>query len=188
MIKQFIVGVAISASFIVGINTAFAGEDQKTVVIKKTTPFLFVISAGEGRLKALKNGEYGLTMKLPDVNQVIMFSDRPKRILKVISAQNLKYLGSHGANNYDQNPPNAVLSTTSFRPVIVTLTKASTQGDQAYYQFKLMVPKQKVKTGQLKNLVLTIDEISLSGLQNILNGGPGPACGNTYEIPCKTDD
>ena len=66
-----------------------------TAVAKKALSFLFVIQAKQGTIET-KNGKTYLVLQHTDVNHVIMFSDRPNRIVKVITGNDLQKLWKVG--------------------------------------------------------------------------------------------
>ena len=109
-----------------------------------------------------QNGHYQLTMSQGDIDKVIMFSDRPNRIVKTITADQLQAMWKVGKNSFQEDPPNAVLSASGHLPEIIELTDmvVSQQG-QVSYHFT-MTANQAVKPSALgstiQNVVLTIDK------------------------------
>lgn len=150
-------------SFLLG-ATGFANKPLSATDFaskQKPTTFLFSVSAGKGKIeKNPVTGEYMLSMQVSDKKQVLMFSDRPYRIVKYISGKELKQLWSQGSNNFKQDPPNAVLSSHNNEPRIIILKSVHVNGDTISYRFttdKLF----NIKTGNIQKVVLTIDEQKL---------------------------
>ena len=104
-------------------NWVLAADENKvttkpsgtTLQQKKTTSFMFVIDAKKGEIKKDKKGQYHLVLKKVDMKQVIMFSDRPQRIVKYITGKDLKKIWKEGTNSFQEDPPNAVLSANCTR-------------------------------------------------------------------------
>ena len=69
-----------------------------------------MIQAKQGKIET-KNGKTYLVLQHADVNHVIMFSDRPNRIVKTITGNDLQKLWKVGNNSFEKDPPNAVLSS-----------------------------------------------------------------------------
>ena len=87
---------------------------------KKAPSFLFVIQAKQGKIET-KNGKTYLVLQHADVNHVIMFSDRPNRIVKTITGNDLQKLWKVGNDSFEKDPPNAVLSSAGQKAQIVIL-------------------------------------------------------------------
>ena len=91
-----------------------------TTVAKKAPSFLFVIQAKQGTIET-KNGKTYLVLQHADVNHVIMFSDRPNRIVKTITGNDLQKLWKVGNDSFEKDPPNAVLSSAGQKAQIVII-------------------------------------------------------------------
>ena len=102
-------------------KTVAAKPKPSTQHPKKAPSFMFVIDAKQGEIKKDKNGQYHLILQKVDMNQVIMFSDRPQRIVKYITGKDLQSLWKEGKNSFEKDPPNAVLSGTGIKTQIVIL-------------------------------------------------------------------
>lgn len=162
-IKMLVIGLAIA---LLG-SAAIATPSGKA----KPRTWLFVVSGGTGSITHASNGEYTLRMDLPKMDQVIMFSDRPNRIVRYISAKELKQLGHTGPHNYNKIPPNAVLSAKQLRPLVVKLSSLTIKDDQTVYTFKPLKAGTKLPLGQaLTKLTLTIDGLTTSGYQPMCTG------------------
>lgn len=71
--------------------------------------WLFVISAKNGEIRQNDNKEYILSLEHTQIERVLMFSDRPNRIVKFISPKNFqKMWGEGGQNSFKNDPPNAI--------------------------------------------------------------------------------
>jgi hypothetical protein len=137
-----------------------SGQSQKPVA-KKDVSWLFVVSAGTGTLMPKGAGTYTLKMNLPDMNQALQFSDRPNRLVKVIGTSELKQQWSkENAGGFASDAPNAVLTTTNFRPIIVTVNGIEVKGNSVFFTVNVIkgnpghFPTTQV---QLRKVVLTID-------------------------------
>ena len=99
-------------------------------------------------------------MKLTDENvgKIIAFTDRPYRIVKMITAKQLQDVWGEGKNSFKADPPNAVLSASGFDVRIVILESMTIDDGQLIYT---LVQNDKnnlsLQGGQLKDVVVTID-------------------------------
>ena len=124
-------GVLVGMLLCSGVGSAYAAPDASSSTgstaqqtEKKPAPkFLFVLHAKKGAVTALPGqpGHYRLTLSQGDVDRVIVFSDRPNRIVKMITADQLKSSWKVGKNSFKDDPPNAVLSATGHLPAIIEL-------------------------------------------------------------------
>jgi|GEM_PF-4121698 len=129
---------------------------------KKPPSFLFVVQAKEAVMKPVKDDKYRytLTMKLNDDNlsKIIQFSDRPYRIVEMVTAKQLNEMWGEGTNSFKTDPPNAVLSANGFDARIVIIESQTI--DNGVMTFTLRsAPKQGGRTDGLVDAVLTIDEL-----------------------------
>ena len=106
---------------------------------KKIPSFMFVIDAKKGVIKKDKNGQYHLILKKVDMNQVIMFSDRPQRIVKYITGKDLQTLWKEGKKSFEKDPPNAVLSGMGIKTKIVILN--GIQVDKIHIRMPISISK-----------------------------------------------
>ena len=134
-------------------------QHQSTVLddYKKPPSFLFVLQAKEATLQPIK-GElyrYTLSMKLNDdnVSKIIQFSDRPYRIVEMMTAKQLYDLWGEGTNSFKDDPPNAVLSANGFDARIVIIEGQTIDND--VMTFTLSTTKLTVDSYQ------TIDKIRI---------------------------
>jgi len=70
--------------------------------------WLFVITASHGDIKETDEA-YHLELKHSHVNRVLMFADRPKRIVRTISTKTLAKLWHTQIDSFSNDPPNAVM-------------------------------------------------------------------------------
>ena len=99
-------------------------------------------------------------MQLNDdnVGNIIEFSDRPERIVNMITAEQLQELWGEGKNSFKADPPNAVLSASGFDARIVILKSMTI--DDGKLTFTLQTDPSKLSIQQnakLKDLIITID-------------------------------
>jgi hypothetical protein len=127
---------------------------------KKAPSFLFVIQAKQGKIET-KNGKTYLVLKHADVNHVIMFSDRPNRIVKTITGNDLQKLWKVGNDSFEKDPPNAVLSSAGQKAQIVILNGIEVSKDNVV--FPISVRKEAVSAvgglpdGPLSGMILVVD-------------------------------
>lgn len=116
--------------------------------------FLFNVSSADGSIKLDKKQHYILSIRLPDMEQVLMYSDRPNRIVKYITGANLAKFWVAGDNSFKVNPPNAILSTESIRPTVVVLHDIKVNGTYAVFD---MTSTRHLHIGKLNHVSLNID-------------------------------
>lgn len=75
---------------------------------KNAVEWLFVITSKEGEIKKNVKGQYELRLKHAHIERVLAFSNRPNRIVKMISPQDFKKLWGDGKNSFEKDPPNAI--------------------------------------------------------------------------------
>ena len=130
------------------------------MVHKKAPSFLFVVQAKKGEIKKNKAGHYELILNKADVNHVIMFSDRPYRIVKHITGKNLAADWSVGSNSFKVDPPNAVLSANGMKAEIIILSSMQVKGQHIIFGLHGTPRNIYKNTGLLhmNQLTLTIDD------------------------------
>ena len=150
-------------------NIGLAGGSDKPIakpattdVAKKAPSFLFVIDAKQGEIKKDTNGQFHLMFKHADMNHVIMFSDRPNRIVKTITGKDLQKLWPVGKNSFEKDPPNAVLSGTGIKTQIVILNGIHVTKDAVSFPISVSAEEDKLigtimRFPKLNALTLTID-------------------------------
>ena len=123
---------------------------------------MFVIDAKKGEIKKDKNGQFHLMPKHTDMNHVIMFSDRPNRIVKYITGEALQKLWPIGKNSFKKDPPNAVLSGSGIKTQIVILNGIQVTKELVQYPISVSADEfDKVgklhAVDEITSLTLTID-------------------------------
>ena len=119
------------------------------------------MSAKKGEIKQQDDGTYQLVLNKADVNHVIMFSDRPNRVVKYITAQELSKVWKTGANSFQQDPPNAVLSGMGIPTQIVILNGVQVDGNTVTYPIAISKDEKhmfgELKPASVTDVTLTID-------------------------------
>lgn len=162
IIMKKLITTITAAALALGMGTALAGPSTDvntsatTQASRKAPSYLFVMHANKGEISKNKNAGYSLTMNLPDVDQVIAFSDRPYRIVKYITGNALAKLWTKGKNSFATDPPNAVLTAKDMKPQIVQLNSITVNGDKVIYGLQLTAPTNKL-AHNLENITVTID-------------------------------
>jgi hypothetical protein len=97
---------------------------------KKPVSWLFVITAKDGEIKKNAQSQYMLTLEHVKIERVLAFSDRPNRIVKIISPEQFKSFWSKGTNSFQKDPPNAIAvfdqKTLSMKLISVRVDKNKT--------------------------------------------------------------
>ena len=83
-------------------SAAHSAKPATTDIAKKAAEFLYVIDAKQGEIKKDKNRQFHLVLEHADINHVIMFSDRPNRIVKYITGEKLQSLWKVGKNSFEK--------------------------------------------------------------------------------------
>ena len=139
---------------------ANSAKAEATSVAKKAPSFLFVIQAKQGKIET-KNGKTYLVLKHADVNHVIMFSDRPNRIVKTITGNDLQKLWKVGNNSFEKDPPNAVLSSAGQKAQIVILNGMTVTDTTVVFPISISEDEEKaigkLKMGDVTGVSMVID-------------------------------
>ena len=141
-------------------SVGFAEESKaKATESTKAPSYLFVLQAEKGTLKSLgKDGLFKLTLKHTDVNNVIEFSDRPYRMVKYITADQLKNSWNKGTNSFESDPPNAVLMAKGHKAQIIVLKGMTVTNDNVSFQVHLTSYSiGSLENGNLENISLLTD-------------------------------
>lgn len=101
--KHLILSLFLILSF--QLSLAYADSDTQK---KENVEWLFVVTAKEGEIKQNEQGQYVLTLEHAKIERVLAFSDRPYRIVKMISLKDFKRLWGEGKNSFEKDPPNAI--------------------------------------------------------------------------------
>lgn len=101
--KHFILTLFLILPF--SFSTTYANVDNNK---KKPVEWLFVITSVDAEIKKNDQGQYQLILKHAHIERVLAFSDRPNRIVKMISPEDFKKLWGEGQNSFEKDPPNAI--------------------------------------------------------------------------------
>ena len=97
-----------------------------------------------------------------NLHRVIQFSDRPDRIVKIISDKELEGMWKQGDDSFESNPPNAVLSSAGQKAQIVILNGMTVTEDNIKFPISISDDEKKaignIVEGELSDVTLTIDE------------------------------
>ena len=169
-IKSLITTVGLTLALSLGAITTSAiaapsGQSASATVLdeyKKPPSFLFVVQAKEAVLKPVDDDlhRYTLSMKLTDENvgKIIAFTDRPYRIVKMMTTKQLLDLWGEGKNSFKADPPNAVLSANGFDARIVILESMIINKEQLTYTLVQTDPSTPSLKGiNMAHVILTID-------------------------------
>ncbi len=140
----------------------------------KAPSFLVVIQANEGKIikekdtKTNKDQHYlVLAHDHKNLHRVIGFSDRPDRIVKIISDKELEGMWKQGEDSFEKDPPNAVLSSAGQKAQIVILNGMAVTEDNIKFPISISDDEKKaignIVEGELTDVTLTIDEIIQGG-------------------------
>lgn len=133
---------------------------------KKASAFLFTVYAQKGSLKPDGKGQFILDMKLPDIDQVIVFGDRPSRFVQYISGAELQQIWVAGKNSFAIDPPNASLAIAGLKPAIVTLSSIEVKNGHAYFRLQPtdIGPRLTQPDNQASYITLTIDDVTATSI------------------------
>ena len=107
----------------------------------KTPEYLFVLNAQSGEIKKIGDNQYTLTLKHTDIDHVLMFSDRPYRIARYITAEELADSWVEGEDSFEKSPPNAGLVAHGVnRAVAVELYVMSVSKGVTIVRFSVVGP------------------------------------------------
>jgi hypothetical protein len=124
----------------------------------------FVVSADAGWVQK-KGSDYELSMDLNGIKQIIVFTDRPARLVKYIQKQGLKqaWYAKDVTHNFSENAPNAVLSSQNAKPSVITITHMHMHGSTVHFVFHPIKPGMfSIPVGKIHEVTLTIDKASTS--------------------------
>ena len=169
-IRSFVTTIGLTLALSLGAFTTSAiaapsGQSASATVLdeyKKPPSFLFVVQAKEAVLKPVDDDlhRYTLSMKLTDENvgKIIAFTDRPYRIVKMMTTKQLLDLWGEGKNSFKADPPNAVLSANGFDARIVILESIIINNERLAYTLVQTDPSTPSLKGiNMAHVILTID-------------------------------
>jgi hypothetical protein len=140
-------------------NLAAMPSSQKTQPQSKV---IFVVAAVDGFVKQVGHS-YELLLNLNSVQQTLLFTDRPSRLVKYVKKQTLNkaWFSKSETHNFSQDAPNAVLSTQGQLPSVITITKMHLHGSHAAFFFhSIKAGMFTIPTGHVNKVVLTIDNLT----------------------------
>ena len=134
----------------------------------KAPSFLFVLQANKGKIikekdtKTNKDQHYlVLAHDLKNLHHVIQFSDRPNRIVKIISDKELEGMWKQGDDSFEKDPPNAVLSSAGQKAQIMILNVITVTEDEVKFPISISNDEKKaignIVEGALNDVTLTVD-------------------------------
>lgn len=88
------------------ISTSYADNDAKKT---EDLDWLFVITARDGKINQNQSGQYMLTLEHAKVERVLAFTDRPNRLVEIVSPEAFQQAWKKGVNSFQKDPPNAVV-------------------------------------------------------------------------------
>ena len=161
---RFILSIALSVGLVFTTGSLVAQTSSQTSAQASSTSkpalisFLFVVSSDKAKVTMPSQTTYKLTILRSDLNQVLVFSDRPERIVHTITAKELQANWKVASNSFKVDPPNAVLSSYETKPVIVILQSMQVNKNDISFTFTTDHP---MTARHMKKVTLTIDEIDL---------------------------
>ena len=162
-----LMAVLITSVLALGFGTVLAAPKscKKVALAAATKPttasFLFTLHAKKAGTSKNKNGSYTLTMDLPDIDQVIAFTDRPYRTVKYVTGMDLQKLWSKGKNSFTLDPPNAVLTANGLKTQIIVLNSILVTDKEASFTVYLTGHGLGKAPQHLKDVNLVIDAITV---------------------------
>ena len=98
---------------------------------------------------------------------MIKFSERPYRLVKYITVDQLKNLWSKGINSFESDPPNAVLMAKGHNAQIIVLMGITVNKETISFHVHLTNPAAGLlKKGSLENISLVVDPIGFQARSN----------------------
>lgn len=71
--------------------------------------YLFVIISNYGKIQHASDGSYQLILNHADIEKILAFSNRPARLVKHITGEQLSQLWIDGETSFSKDPPNATV-------------------------------------------------------------------------------
>jgi len=122
--------------------------------MKTASSFLFVWQVKQGKIET-QDGKTYLVLKKTDVHYVMIFSDRPYRIVKIITGKDFQKIWKTGKDSFEKDPLNAVLSLAGEKAQIVILGSIHVKGDEIRMRLHAVVAVMG-----LRDITVTIDNDS----------------------------
>ena len=150
----------IGLGLLLGCVGGYADERQVLIVREDPQPvsWLFMLSTKDAYV-VKESGVLRLAVPI-DAN-VVMFSDRPERMVKPISLSRLFNAWLSGRDSFENNPPNAAIALGD-KKAVVTLTDFEIRDNKAYFT---VVEDGGVKNNLMQgdggNLFMVLDSLIL---------------------------
>ena len=139
---------------------SLAYADAQSGVVMEEDPqevsWLFMLSTKDAYVDQ-KGEDYRLIVPI-DAN-VVMFSDRPERLVQPISISKLLRAWQIGRDSFANNPPNAAISLGG-KKAVVTLSDLTVKDDKAY--FKIVSDgglEDALMPGDVGSLFMVLDSV-----------------------------
>lgn len=136
------------------LSIAYADTKDK----KKPVEWLFVITSKEGEITKNNKDQYILTLDHAKIERVLMFSDRPNRIVKYISPKDFKRLWGEGKNSFQKDPPNAI-AVFGQDKVAMKLVSITIDKDKTF--FGVSSDDDKIRAQKTADVSLLIDSLQV---------------------------
>jgi hypothetical protein len=155
--KRLILSLVVLLSAVFSLSAAASPQAANQ---PKKIKWMFVTSAKTGTVRPLGGNGYMLELNLSDIKrQTLQYGEKPNRQVKSIAAADImEHFRHKGA--YFAEPPNVMLSSYNYKPIIAEMLQLSVKGDRFYARLQFLPgnPNQlpQAKT-QLKDIVLTVD-------------------------------
>ena len=122
----------------------------------KPLEWLFAVTAIQGTLSN-EAGNYLLDIKHDDVERIVAFTDRPNRIIRLMTATGLadEWI-TPGSNSFKEDPPNASFASSGTPLDIIEIIDATSMNRVLRFKFRYLNSSTR-KLGKIDNVVLTID-------------------------------
>lgn len=94
--------------------------------------YLFVIKSNYGVIQQTRSGTYQLILNHGDMENVLVFSDRPYRLVRNIMGSALQSVWTEGNNSFADDPPNAAVMIKQQVQTVIVMNM-NIQGDQTIF-------------------------------------------------------
>ena len=148
----------ISLGLLLGCAWGYADERQVLIVREDSQPisWLFMLSTKDAYIVEESNI---LRLAVPIDANVVMFSDRPERIVRPISLSGLFDAWSRGRDSFENTPPNAAIALGD-KKAVVALTDFEIRDNKAYFTVvEDGGVKNNLMQGDVGNLFMVLDSV-----------------------------
>lgn len=161
--RERTIWLAAIIALLLGIGIAFAMRKPtvtaRTLAANKPQDrVIFDISAKKAFTSRTGDSARQLVIGVPHIEEVRISSDKPNKVVKIISTNEFKKLWSRGSNSFSMDPPNAVLSANNLPPTIISLTSSQVDSNAILYTFKILRGSIS-PNAVLTHITLTVDSI-----------------------------